>query len=80
MKRLLLFLALVPGLLLPSCVPSLPATETGTLKDGRTRVVFVHGIFQNGNLSFGLLRHRLEDEGIACYAPSLKPADAQPKP
>lgn len=76
MKQLLLFLALVSGLLLPSCVPSLPATETGTLKDGRARVVFVHGIFQNGNLSFGLLRHRLEEQGIACYAPSLKPADA----
>ncbi|MFD0894615.1 alpha/beta fold hydrolase [Luteolibacter ambystomatis] len=76
MKRLLSLLALVSGLLLPSCVPSLPATETGTLKDGRARVVFVHGIFQNGNLSFGLLRHRLEEKGIACYAPSLKPADA----
>jgi len=76
MKRLLSLLAFVSGLLLPSCVPSLPASETGTLKDGRARVVFVHGIFQNGNLSFGLLRHRLEDKGIACYAPSLKPADA----
>ncbi|BCU78981.1 alpha/beta fold hydrolase [Luteolibacter sp. LG18] len=76
MRRLLAILGLVSGLLLTSCVPSLPASETGTLKNGRARVVFVHGIFQNGNLSFGLLRHRLEDKGVACYAPSLKPADA----
>ncbi|MGC4017754.1 MAG: alpha/beta fold hydrolase [Luteolibacter sp.] len=76
MNRFFTILAVACGLLLASCVPSLPASETGTLKDGRTRVVFVHGIFQNGNLSFGLLRHRLEDKGIACYAPSLKPADA----
>lgn len=41
------------------------------------RVVFVHGIFQNGDMAFGTLRHRLESEGIECFAPTLCPADCR---
>ncbi|MEK7953840.1 esterase/lipase family protein [Luteolibacter soli] len=41
------------------------------------RVVLVHGIFQNDWRCFGFLRHDLEERGIECLAPSLKPADGR---
>jgi triacylglycerol lipase len=41
------------------------------------RVVLVHGIFQNDWRCFGFLRHDLEQRGIECLVPSLKPADGR---
>lgn len=42
------------------------------------RVVFVHGIFDSGETSFGTMRRRLESKGFVCINPSLKPADGSP--
>jgi len=70
-------LAIILGTLaLPGCVPAGKATPTPHRKDRRRIVVFVHGLFQNGDVSFGKLRRRLEARGIECFAPSLTPADA----
>jgi triacylglycerol lipase len=41
------------------------------------RVVLVHGIFENGD-SFISLKNRLENHGIDCYVPKLKPASGRP--
>lgn len=41
------------------------------------RAVLVHGIFQNDWRCFGFLRHDLEQRGIECLVPSLKPADGR---
>lgn len=40
------------------------------------RVVLVHGIFEDGK-AFDSLKKRLEYNGIECYVPRLKPADAR---
>lgn len=40
------------------------------------RVVLVHGIFEDGK-GFDSLKRRLEYNGIECYVPQLKPADAR---
>lgn len=76
MNRRQAILTTLGGMLLPSCgVPGVQIPQVR--KDGRTRIVFVHGIFQNGAISFGKLRRKLEDDGAVCFAPSLKPADAR---
>jgi triacylglycerol lipase len=70
-------LAIVLGSLsLPGCMPAGKATPPPRRKGRRPIVVFVHGLFQNGDVSFGKLRRRLESRGIECFAPSLTPADA----
>ena len=40
------------------------------------RVVMVHGIFEDGK-AFDSLKSRLENHGIECYVPQLKPADGR---
>lgn len=40
------------------------------------RVVMVHGIFEDGK-AFSSLKSRLENHGIECYVPKLKPADGR---
>jgi len=42
-----------------------------------TRVVMVHGIFQTEWRCFGFLRRDLEERGVECLVPSLKPADGR---
>jgi len=42
-----------------------------------SRVVLVHGIFQNEWRCFGFLRRELEAHGVECVSPSLKPADGR---
>lgn len=70
-------LAIVLGpLAIAGCVPAGKATPPPRRKGRRPIVVFVHGLFQNGDVSFGKLRRRLEARGIECFAPSLTPADA----
>jgi triacylglycerol lipase len=75
-------LVLIAGILLPSCAPvpkenGIPVSRGAIIPEPRARVVFVHGIFQHGGVSFGTLRHRLEKQDIACYAPTLTPSDAR---
>ena len=68
MKRLLLFLA---GGLLSSCVgPKLAGTPKVK------QAVLVHGFVETGS-SFALIKRRLEDQGIRCYVPRLRPADGR---
>ncbi len=52
------------------CSPSLAKSESAT------RVVLVHGIFQNGH-SFIPMKKQLEKQGFDCIIPKLKPADAR---
>lgn len=40
------------------------------------RVVMVHGIFEDGK-AFDSLKSRLENHGIECFVPKLKPADGR---
>jgi len=72
-----LFAIVTGAALLASCAGDSPASAHASrpVLHPRGRVVFLHGTFQNGNLSFGLLRHRLEEQGIACYAPTMKPSN-----
>lgn len=48
-----------------------------TRKIPAKRVVLVHGIFQTQWRCFGFLRKDLEQRGIECLTPSLKPADGR---
>ncbi|MDB6078580.1 MAG: hypothetical protein JWO82_2327 [Akkermansiaceae bacterium] len=41
------------------------------------RVVFVHGIWQNEWRCFGVIRRALEERGVECLAPSLRPSDGR---
>lgn len=41
------------------------------------RAVMVHGIFQSEWRCFGFLKNDLEERGVDCLVPSLKPADAR---
>jgi triacylglycerol lipase len=82
MKPQALLLVGIVGALVPSCAPvpmenGIPVSRGAIIPEPRARVVFVHGIFQHGGVSFGTLRHRLESQGIACYAPTLTPRDAR---
>ena len=76
MKRREALAIVLASLAIAGCVPAGKATPPPRRKGRRPIVVFVHGLFQNGDVSFGKLRRRLEARGIECFAPSLTPADA----
>jgi len=62
---------------LSACVPAVSHPPPPPPRRGRPVVVFVHGLFQDGAVSFGELRRRLEANGCECYAPTLTPSDAR---
>ena len=51
--------------------------ESNSSRIPASRVVLVHGIFQNDWRCFGFLRKDLEKRGVECLVPSLKPADGR---
>lgn len=68
MKHLLI--CAVGGLLAACVGPKLPGTPRVK------QAVLVHGFAETGS-SFALLKRRLEEQGIRCYVPRLKPADGR---
>jgi len=67
MKRLFILLLLVPTIGSAGTDSRIPVK----------RAVLVHGFLQSEWRCFGFLRHDLEERGVECLVPSLKPADAR---